>query len=99
MHAPRAVDELELAAGDQGLGDVAPVVRLLVPPASEEAGLDVDEMAHRVLLELVDDGVDDIVHLREKVLVDGHLPAGVVVRVRDQMDTARSAGEDGGLPQ
>ena len=68
MHAPRAVDELELAAGDQPLGDVAPRVRLLVPPAREEAGLDVDEVAHRVLLELVDDGVDDVVDLGEEVL-------------------------------
>ena len=87
------IDELELAAGDQGLGDVAPVVRLLVPPAGEEAGLDVDEVALRVLDELVDHGVHDVVDLREEVLVDGHLPARVVVRVRHQVHAAREKTE------
>ena len=85
------IDELELTTGDQGLGDVAPVVRLLVPPAGEEAGLDVDEVALRVLDELVDDCVHDVVDLREEVLVDGHLPARVVVRVRHQVDAAHAA--------
>eukprot|EP01052_Picozoa_sp_SAG31_P039907 SAG31_NODE_5643_length_2407_cov_1.866551_4_plen_128_part_01 len=108
MHAPGTVDELQLAGGDQRAGDVAAGVVLLVPPAGEEAGLDVDEVALRILLQLVHlhartmrvrdnqfsparpqrtsarneargglvrvrgaayDGVDNIVHFGEEVLV------------------------------
>ena len=35
---------------------------LLVPPAGEEAGFDVDEVTLRVLNELIDDRVDHVVH-------------------------------------
>ena len=37
VHAPSAVDELELPRFDQRPGQVSSVVRLLVPPAREEA--------------------------------------------------------------
>ena len=48
---------------------------LLVPPPGKKSGLDVDEVALRVLDQLVDDSVHDVVDFGEEVLVDGDLPA------------------------
>ena len=49
------------------------------------------ELAIRVLLQLGHDSVDHVVHVLVEVLVDGDLPARIVVRVRDKVyiDLAR----------
>ena len=52
---------------------------------TKETCLDVDEVALGVLLQLVHHSVDNVVDLREEVLVDGDLPAGVVVCVRNKV--------------
>ena len=85
VHAPRAVGELELLVLDELRRGRALLVARLLPPAREEAGLDVDEAAVWVRRQVLHHRVDDEVHLVGKVLVDGHLPARVVVAVGDQM--------------
>eukprot|EP01043_Picozoa_sp_COSAG02_P014961 COSAG02_NODE_625_length_19372_cov_14.475355_10_plen_363_part_00 len=92
VHAPRAVDELELPILDERPSHVAAGIVLLVPPAREEPGLDVDEVALWILDELVNDGVHDVVDLGEEVLVHRHLPASVVVSVRDEVHVDLSLG-------
>ena len=46
-------------------------------------------MALRVLDQLVDDGVDNVVHLGEEILVDGDLPAGVCATQAGRVSEAR----------
>eukprot|EP00964_Phaeocystis_antarctica_P031778 scaffold17968_cov66-Phaeocystis_antarctica.AAC.5 len=74
MHQP------PLRGGERALG----VARLL-PPAREEGRLDVDEPSVRIGRQVLHDRVDREVDLLLEVLVDGHLPAGVVVAVRHEV--------------
>mmetsp|Transcript_3649 Transcript_3649/g.15210 ORF Transcript_3649/g.15210 Transcript_3649/m.15210 type:complete len:410 (-) Transcript_3649:67-1296(-) len=94
VHAPAAVGKLNLSVLDilspLGLG----VRVLLAPPALEEALLDVEEAAVRVLGELVRHCVQDVLHARKldgvvvagQVLLVGLQPRDVVVSVRHQMN-------------
>ena len=85
VHAPAAVGELELRVLDQRGGERALDVARLLPPAREEGRLDVDEPPVRIGRQVLHDRVDREVDLLLEVLVDGHLPAGVVVAVRHEV--------------
>lgn len=83
VHAPAAVDELELPIGDQSSHDLLHLRRLSLPPHLEECLLDVDELSLGVELQLLHHGVEDVAHGRvlnrivraQIVLVDGLQPA------------------------
>lgn len=79
MHAPPAVDELKLPVGNQATGRVAAGIVLLFPPPGKEANLDVDEMTVWIFEELVNNSVDDVEDFVEEVLINGHLPPGIIV--------------------
>mmetsp|Transcript_40665 Transcript_40665/g.97497 ORF Transcript_40665/g.97497 Transcript_40665/m.97497 type:complete len:832 (-) Transcript_40665:177-2672(-) len=81
VHAPPAVDELQPALLHEGAGNVALPVRLLVPPPGEERNLHEHEATVGVVPQPLHDGVNDVVDLVKKILIDGHLPAGVIVGV------------------
>ena len=85
VHAPAAIGELELRVLDQCGGDRALGVARLLPPAREEGRLDVDEPAVRVGCQVLHDRVDGKKNLLLEVLVDGHLPPGIVVAVRHEV--------------
>ena len=78
MHAPCAVDELQLPVSDQCFGHIAPIIRLLIPPAGEEPSFDVNEMTFRILDELIHDGVNNIVNFGEKVPAHRALRVNIV---------------------
>jgi len=75
VHAPATVDELELAGCDELFHHLLPLRSLLVPPASEERDLDVDELAVRVHLEARDDSLDNVLHFAVVVLVHRDEPS------------------------
>ena len=86
VHAPPAVDELELLGGHEVAHKIATVVGRLLPPACEEGNLHVDELPVRIARERIHDRVYDIVHILGKVLIDRDEPAGVIVRVWHEVD-------------
>ena len=83
VHAPAAVDELELSVGDESSHDLLHLRRLSLPPHLEEGLLDVDELSICIELQLLHDGVEDVAHGRvlnrivraQIVLVNGLQPA------------------------
>mmetsp|Transcript_90838 Transcript_90838/g.207941 ORF Transcript_90838/g.207941 Transcript_90838/m.207941 type:complete len:460 (-) Transcript_90838:161-1540(-) len=85
VHAPPPVDELQPALLDQRPRDVALPVWLLVPPPREERNLDEHEPTVWVVPQTLNDGVHYVVDLVEEILINGHLPASVVVGVGDNV--------------
>lgn len=83
VHAPAAVDELELSIGDQSSHDLLHLRCLPLPPHLEERLLDIDELSIGVELQLLHHGVEDVAHGRvlnrivraQIVLVNGLQPA------------------------
>ena len=70
---PTAVDELQTALFDKRTRVSSAGLRLLFPPASKEADLNIHETTVGIFQKLGDDSVDDVVHLIEDILVDGDL--------------------------
>ena len=90
VHAPSAVDELELPTRDEVLHYRLLRLRLRFPPSGEEPDLDVNEAAVRVVLEARYDSVDDVIHVAVEVLVHCDLPARVVMGVRNEVNVELS---------
>jgi hypothetical protein len=102
LTAPATVYEFKPAFRDQRARQVLLGSRLHVPPARKEANLDVDEAPRRVLRQPWNDGVEHVVDVGEKILVDGDLPAGIVMGMRHKVhiDLALDDGRwraDGGV--
>ena len=55
----------------------------LLPPASEEADLDIDEFTISVVAQVLDYCVDYEENLLDEVLINCDLPSSVVMSVRD----------------
>ena len=55
----------------------------LLPPASEEADLDIDEFTISVVAQVLDHCVDYEENLLNEVLINCDLPSSVVMSVRD----------------
>ncbi len=97
VHAPAAVDKVELAARNERLRRRLARRRELAPPPLEEGLLDVRELARRVLRERRHHRVEDHPHVRvldrvvraAEVLVDRLEPPDVVVRVRHDVERDR----------
>ena len=77
VHAPAAVDELELPRRDQLLRERLRLGVGLGPPALEESLLDVDELAVRVPGQLLDDRADDVLHLSLHIAAQCGVTGGV----------------------
>ena len=79
-------DELDLTLAVEVLEVVATLFRGVAPPALEVSNLHKDELARGVVLEVLDDGVVDVLHLGRVVLLERDDPADVVVRVGQHKD-------------
>ena len=86
VHAPAPVDELELLVFHQGFGSTSLKVIGLLPPPGEKRRLHIYKLSVGILRELLRQRIDDPVDLSRKILIYGHLPARVVVRMRDEVD-------------
>jgi hypothetical protein len=65
VHGPPSPDELELSIVDE-LPNIRLYLRVLVlPPTGEKRSLDVDEATRWVLLQLVDNAVQRVLHARQ----------------------------------
>mmetsp|Transcript_24894 Transcript_24894/g.45106 ORF Transcript_24894/g.45106 Transcript_24894/m.45106 type:complete len:213 (+) Transcript_24894:2855-3493(+) len=85
MHAPSAIDEFHLATRNDFSHLVSFPLWLLTPPACKESNLYINELPVWVFKQASKHGVDDVVNISVEVLIHGHLPASVVMSVRDQM--------------
>ena len=85
VHAPAAVDKLELPVCDELCKALLGGLAALHPPALKEAGLNVDELAVWVFFQARHDRVQDVVDVLGVVLVDGDEPARVIVGVGHKM--------------